>query len=66
MFLALVVRGYRDTDEYYFSKALRDDIVHEHFDKVSLPFYQICVDDQTILLCRRRKSDWENLSKDIF
>ena len=35
MFLALVARGYRDTDEYYFSKALRDDIVHSHFDNVS-------------------------------
>ena len=34
MFLALVARGYRDTDEYYFSKALRDDIVHSHFDIV--------------------------------
>ena len=33
-FLALVVRGYRDPDEYYFRKALEDDIVHHHFKSV--------------------------------
>ena len=36
MFLAFVARGYRDTDGYYFSKALTDDIVHQHFEHVSL------------------------------
>ena len=33
-FLVLVVRGYRDPDEYYFRKALEDDIVHQHFKSV--------------------------------
>ena len=39
MFLVFVVRGYRDNDEYYFSKSLRDDVVHGHFDKVSWVYF---------------------------
>ncbi|XP_065069836.1 uncharacterized protein LOC135694887 isoform X2 [Rhopilema esculentum] len=31
-FLCLVVRGYRDPDEYLFRKALNDDIVHSHYE----------------------------------
>ena len=34
-FLFLVVRGYRDPNEYYFRKALQDDVVHRHFTSVS-------------------------------
>ena len=41
IFLVLVVRGYRDPDEYNFRKALEDDIVHQHFRFVSWPFFMI-------------------------
>lgn len=36
IFLGLVMRGYRDNDAYDFSKTLQDDIVHNHFQSVSI------------------------------
>ena len=44
LFLGLVVRGYRDPNEYDFSKALEADIVHNHFQYVSFSFVHLSYD----------------------